>query len=127
MTTPNSTLANQLEPLAADLANQLEPLAADLANIQDNIATLQLQEATLKRKIRESVPGPDTYTAGNLTVIVSTNRRFNPEQAKQVIPSDLLPLVSVTTSVVDKERVKVLCPDQYEDCFVTYDNVVKLR
>ena len=69
MTTVNTTLADQLAPLAADLAD-----------VQDKIATLQLEEATLKRKIRESVPGPDTYTAGNLTVMVSTNRRFNPEQ-----------------------------------------------
>jgi len=116
MTTPNTTLADQLEPLAGELAN-----------IQDNIATLQLEEASLKRKIRESVPGPDTYAAGNINVIVSTNRRFDPKLAATVIASDLLPLVSVTTSVVDKERVKVLCPDSYDACFVDYDLKVALK
>jgi len=29
--------------------------------------------------------------------------------------------------VVDKERVKVLCPDQYEDCFTEYDLKVALK
>jgi len=116
MTSPNTTLADQLEPLAADLAD-----------IQDNIATLQLEEATLKRKIRESVPGPDSYAAGNLTVVVSSNRRFNPQLAATIIASDLLPLVSVTTSVVDKERVKVLCPGAYESCFTEYDLKVSLK
>jgi len=117
MTTVNTTLASELAPLASELAD-----------IQDKIATLQLEEATLKRKIRESVPGPDSYTAGGLTVVVSTNRRFDAKLAAAVIAPDLLPLVSVTTSVVDKERVKVLCtPDVLEACYVTYDNVVKLR
>ena len=116
MTTVNTTLANQLAPLAADLAD-----------IQDKIATLQLEEASLKRKIRESVPGPDTYTAGNLTVIISTNRRWDSKKAAKVIPAELLPLVSVTTTVVDKTKVSVLCPAQYDACFVDYDNVVKLR
>lgn len=116
MTTPNTTLADQLEPLAGELAN-----------IQDNIATLQLEEAALKRKIRESVPGPDTYAAGGINIIVSSNRKFNPQLAATIIASDLLPLVSVTTSVVDKERVKVLCPDQYEDCFTEYDLKIALK
>jgi len=116
MTNPNTTLTDQLEPLAGELAN-----------IQDQIATLQLEEASLKRKIRESVPDPDTYAAGNINVIVSTNRRFNPELAKQIIASDLLPLVSVTTSVVDKERVKVLCPDQFDACFTEYNLKVALK
>jgi len=115
-TTPNTTLADQLAPLAGELAN-----------IQDKIATLQLEEASLKRKIRETVPGPDTYTAGGLVVIVSTNRRWDTKLASKVIPAELLALVSVTTTTVDKTKVSVLCPAQYDACFVTYDNVVKLR
>ena len=109
------------------LADTLTPLASDLADLQDKIAALQLEEAALKNKIRETVPGPDAYAAGNLTVVVSSNRRFNPQLAATIIPSELLPLVSVTASVVDKERVKVLAPAQYDACFVTYDNIVKLK
>ena len=73
------------------------------------------------------MPGPDTYTAGNLTVVISTNRRWDSKKAAKVIPAELLPLVSVTTTVVDKTKVSVLCPGQYDACFVDYDNVVKLR
>ena len=117
MNTPNTTIADQLAPLAADLAD-----------VQDQIATLQLVEAALKSKIRDTCPGPDSYAAGNLTIVVSTNRRFNPQLAATIIAPDLLPLVSVTTSVVDKERVKVLCgADILEACFVTYDNKVALK
>lgn len=116
MTTPNSTLQDTLAPLAAQLVD-----------IADKIALLQLEEAALKSKIRESVPGPDQYMAGGLTVVVSTNRRFNPVLAATVIPADLLPIVSVTTSVVDKKKVEVLCPDQYDACFVNYDLKITLK
>lgn len=110
------------------LQDQLAPLAAKLADIQDQIATLQLEESALKTKIRDTLPGPDTYQAGNLTIICSQNRRFDQKLAATVIPADLLPLVSVTTSVVDKERVKVLCgQDILDACFTTYDNIVKLK
>jgi hypothetical protein len=116
MTTANTTLADQLAPLAGELAT-----------IQDQIATLQLVEAALKSKIRDTCPGPDSYAAGNLTVVVSSNRRFNPERAAQVIAPDLLPLVSVITSVIDKTKVSVLCPDQFDACFTEYDLKVALK
>ena len=109
------------------LEQQLTPLAADLADIQERIAGLQQHEAELKTRIRELVPGSDSYAAGNLTIIISTNRRFDPKKAALVIPAELLPLVSVTTSVVDKERVKVLAPTSYEACFTEYDNKVALK
>ena len=110
------------------LASVLAPLAGELATVADQIATLQLQEAALKSKIRDLVPGPDQYQAGKLVVVVSQNRRFDPRLAATVVPSDLLSLVSTTISVVDKERVKVLCgPDVLEACFVTYDNRVALK
>ena len=109
------------------LADTLEPLAADLADIQNKIAALQLEEAALKGKIRECVPGPDQYQAGNLTCVVSTNRRFDPKLAATIIPADLLPLVSVTTSVVDKKKVEVLVPNSYDACFIEYDLKVALK
>lgn len=111
-----------------NLNNQLTPLAADLADIQDQIATLQLTETALKSKIRESVTGPDTYAAGGLTIVISTNRRFDPKLAATIIAPELLPLVSVTTSVVDKDRVKVLCGDDVlEQCYIEHDYRVALK
>jgi hypothetical protein len=109
------------------LADQLTPLAAQLADIADRIGALQLEEAALKSKIREMVPGSDRYAAGNLTVVVSQNRRFDPKLAAKVIPPDLLPLVSVETWVVDKTKVQVLVPDKFEDCFVEYDYRVAIK
>jgi hypothetical protein len=116
MTNPNTTLTDQLEPLAGELAN-----------IQDNIAGLQLSEAALKSKIRELVPGPDAYAAGNLTVVVSSNRRFDQKKALAAIPADLIPLVSEQTWVVDRKRVEVLVPDKLADCFTDFDYRIALK
>ena len=109
------------------LQDDLTPLAAELAGVQDTIAHFQLTEAALKTKIRELVAGPDSYAAGGLTVVVSANRRFNPAKAALVIPAELLPLVSVATSVVDKKKVEVLCPAHFDDCFIEHDLIVKLK
>ena len=109
------------------LDQQLAPLAAKLADIADQIASLQLEEAAIKTQIRDSVDGPDRYAAGNLTVVVSTNRRFDQRKALAAIPADLIPLVSEQTWVVDRKRVEVLCPDQLAGCFTDFDYRVSLK
>lgn len=109
------------------LEQQLTPLAAQLADIQERISGLQENEAGLKTAIRVLLPGADSYAAGGLTVVVSVNRRFDPKKAALVIPAELLPLVSVVTSVVNKGKVEVLCPGAYQDCFTEYDNKIALK
>ena len=110
------------------LAEQLAPLAAQLADIADKIAILQLEEAALKSKIREAVPGPDAYAAGNLTLTVSTNRRFDQRKALAAIPEDLIPLVSAQTWVVDRKRVEVLCDQPtLQACFTDFDYRVAIK
>lgn len=93
------------------LENILAPLAADLAEVQDRIAALQLAEAALKSKIRELVPGPDAYQAGNLVVAISTNNRFDPKKALTLIPDELRPIVVENVPTVNKDRLKALAPD----------------
>jgi hypothetical protein len=110
------------------LDNILQPLATALADIADKIATLQLEEAALKSKIRETVPGPDSYAAGNLTVTVSSNRRFDQKKALAAIPEDLIPLVSERTWVVDRKRVEVICDGAtLQNCFTEFDYRIAIK
>jgi hypothetical protein len=99
--------------LSSTLTTQLTSLAAQLAGILDQKNSLEEHEKRIKTTIRELVPGPDSYDAGGITISVSTNNRFNPEKALPLIPPELLPMVSTTQTVVDKDRLRVLLPDVF--------------
>jgi len=109
------------------LEQTLAPLAADLADIQDRIAVLQLAEAALKAKIRELVPGPDQYTAGNLVVTISTNNRFDPKKALTLIPEALTPLVVENIPTVNRDKLKALAPDIYTAAQSSGDYRISLK
>jgi hypothetical protein len=99
--------------LSNTLTAQLTALAAQLAGILDQKNSLEEHEKRIKTQIRELVPGPDSYDAGGITISVSTNNRFSPEKALPLIPAELLPMVSTTQTVVDKDRLRVLLPDVF--------------
>ncbi len=107
----------------------LTDLAAQLADVQEQAASWQQREEEIKDQIRNhpDIHGPDKYAAGNLTLVVASNRRFDPKRAAEVIPAELLPLVSRAEQVIDKERVKVLVPNAYEDCFTSYQDRVSIK
>lgn len=111
----------------AILADTLTPLAADLANIQNRITELQQRETSLKAAIRELVTGPDTYQAGNLTIVVSTNRRFDQARALTLIPDPLRPLVIDTVETVNRDKLKALAPDIYEQAQTAHDYKVSVH
>jgi hypothetical protein len=94
---------------------ELTSLAAQLAGILDQKNSLEEHEKRLKARIRELVPGPDRYAAGGITVVVSTNNRFNPDKALPLIPEAFLPIVTHLETVVDKEKLKALLPDVYDE------------
>lgn len=104
MTTPHAALSDQLAPLAAALADVL-------ARKSD----LEAVERDLKARIRTLVPGPDTYAAGEATLTISPNRRFDANTAMKVLPPNLLDLCLV--SKVDSTAAKkVLPPALYDQC-----------
>lgn len=109
------------------LADRLTPLAAQLADILDKKAQLEQAERIIKAQIRDLVDGPDTYAAGNLRVIVSSNRRFNQAKALPLIPAALAPVVTHLETVIDKDKFKALAPDLYEQACDSGDDRISLR
>mgnify|MGYP003414517049 FL=1 len=98
-----------------DLTDTLAPIATRLAQILEDKAALEAEERALKAQIRDLVPGPDTYAAGGYTLAISTNRRFDPDLAARVIPTELLELCKIAK--VDSAAAKaVLPPALYTQC-----------
>lgn len=96
----------------------LEQLARELATALANLDDAKRYADSLKEQIRQHptilASGPDKYAAGDATLVVSTNRRFDPKKALPLIPEDILPLVSYPETVLDREKLKALLPDVYE-------------
>lgn len=110
-----------------DQADELTRLAADLATTQEHLEKLAGEEALIKARIRELTDGPDKYAAGNLTIVIATNHRFNERKALGLIPEPLLPLVTRTEQRIDKDKLKVLAPDVYAAATDHYDDRVSVR
>ena len=97
------------------LEEQLAPLATRLADILAAKSALEEDERDIKATIRELVPGPDTYAAGDVSITITTNRRFDPKTAERILPVDLLNLCRV--SKIDATAAKaVLPPGVYLQC-----------
>ena len=109
----------------------IEELAVQLVDAQKELESAQEWVDTLKAMIREhpDIHGPDTYAAGNLTIQVQPNTRFDQALAEKAIPADLLPLVTVekTTRSVDRKKVEVLAPDCLEACIAHYPDKVVVK
>jgi hypothetical protein len=109
----------------------LANLASQLATEQDEAERLSQRIDALKDAIRNhpDVHGPDAYAAGDLTVLVQPNHRFDQALAEKAIPDHLLPLVTVekVTRTIDRKKVEVLAPDHLEACIATYADKVVLR
>lgn len=105
---------------------------ADLANqridIDLRIEQLQAERDRINQAIRDHTDGPDSYAAGNLTIRIQTNHRFDQHKAQQAIPAGLLPLVTTekTTTTIDRKKVEVLAPTYLEACTVEYDHKVMI-
>jgi len=96
----------------------LEELTQQLASALADLDAVKQRAEGLKEAIRQHPDiqrgGPDKYAAGDATLVVSTNRRFDPKKAMPLIPEDLLPLVTHTETVIDRDKLKALLPDVYE-------------
>jgi hypothetical protein len=109
------------------LTDTLRPLVSELATVLADKADLEARERDLKAAIRQAVPGPDTYAAGDATVNVQTNRRFDPKRALPLIPEAVMPLVTYPETVIDKDRLRVLLPEVFEAAQVEGDYRITVR
>lgn len=109
------------------LADTLTPLAIELADILAAKADLEQREKDVKAAIRAAVPGPDTYAAGNATLSIQPNRRFDPKKALPLIPETIKALVTYPETVIDKDKLRVLAPAIYEAAQVEGDYRIVLR
>lgn len=107
----------------------LVQLASDLANAQADLEKAQRRVDEAKAAIRSTLPGPDSYAAGDATIVVAPNTRFDQTLALKAIPAELLPLVSreETKVVVDRTRVEVLLPQLLDACTARYEDKVQLK
>lgn len=127
-TTHQSTTLKDTTTMTDTLTTDtLATIAARLATVLAQKTELEQHEAALKHQIRNLVDGPDTYAAGDLTIVVSTNRRFDPAKALDLIPPELAPLVTHTETIVDRDKVKALLPDIFEQAQTSGDYRVSLR
>lgn len=109
------------------LTDILGPLVAELTRIAEARAELDAREKDVKAQIRQTVPGPDTYDAAGLTLVVATNRRFNEKKALAQIPEALVPVITYPETRVDKEKLRVLLPDVYEAAQDVYDDRIQVK
>lgn len=108
--------------------DELTPLARELETVLTAKADLEQRERDLKARIREAATGgPDSYAAGNLTVVVAPNTRFDPKKALQLIPEQARPLVTHTETVVDRDKVKALLPEVFEQAQTVGDYRISLK
>lgn len=107
----------------------LIPLVQELTTVQEQMERLAGEEALIKNRIRALLPDPDSYAAGDTTVVIQQNQRFDQRKAQEVIPEDLLPLVTTekTVQTIDRKKVEVLAPDYLDACISHYDNKIVLR
>lgn len=96
----------------------LEQLAQQLATALANLDDAKKYADALKEQIRQHptvlASGPDKFAAGDATLVISTNRRFDPKKAMPLIPDEILPLVTHTETVIDRDKLQALLPDVYE-------------
>lgn len=74
-----------------DRETRRSQLAARLATLQDAADTLAQQITTVKAEILDTTDGPDTYTAGPLTVVVTQAMRLDPAEVAAKYPPDRYP------------------------------------
>lgn len=108
-------------------AEDIQRIAADIADLDEHITKLTADRDALKQQLRDTLPGPDTYAAGALTVVISANRRFNEQRALTLIPENLIPVITYPKTTVDKDRLKALLPDVWEQAQDIHAERVSIR
>lgn len=103
MTTITDTPATvELDADTAGVVAQIHRLNAQAEEIDGEVRALK---AVLRQRLAVGQAG---VVNGQKVVTLSPNRRFDPELARQVVPSDLIPSISSTS--IDSKLAKALLP-----------------
>lgn len=103
MTITLATLAQQLADAQARRDTLIGPIDEEIDSLK----------AAIRQQLAEQ--GPGTYTAGDHTVTLRANRRFDAAYAAEHLPPALLE--TITTTTVDSSLAKKrLSPEMYEAC-----------
>lgn len=114
-------------PAAILTSDDLAELAGRLAVILDDLNVLSQEADSIKATIRAGVPGPDTYAAGNLSLVVAANTRFDGKAALKIIPDAIRSLVVTRVEQVDGSKLRILAPAVWEAACTSYEHKVSVR
>lgn len=111
------------------LSDHLTPLAAEYADLTEKADAIKERQEEIKAAIRDltATTGPGNYAAGNLSVIVATNRRFDENRALAMIPEAVAPLVTYPATKVDRDKLKALAPDVFEAAQVVHAERITIK
>lgn len=70
---------------------------------------------------------PGQYAAGDGQVTISASRRFNEAKALPLIDEAVLPFVTRTETRVDKDKLKALAPEVFEQAHDVYAHRIGVR
>lgn len=108
-------------------ATELVELAAELALVNEQLNVLTQRADTLKATIRDGVPGPDTYAAGALSLVVTSNYRFSQAQGLKHVPPQFRALCVRLVEHVDGDKLKLVAPEAYWQSVTSYPARVSVR
>jgi len=121
MTTNQPTVALEV------LEDKLTGLAARYTDLTAQRAVIDEELEEIKAAIRDLTPGPDLYAAGDHTVVVAANRRFDEKRALALLPDAVAPLVTYPETRVDKDKLKALAPEVFEQAQVVFAERVSVK
>lgn len=100
------------------MPSNTEALALEYLDLKERAAALDDRMKQIVAQLRDDL-GTGRHTAGEHTVTVTPQRRFNPDHAKEVLASNPDLLAACTEQVVTSSKAKqILAPAMYELCMV---------
>lgn len=109
------------------LADKLAPLAARCVALTEQRSKIDAELEEIKAAIRDLVPGADSYAAGEHTITVAANRRFDEKKALQLVPDAVAAFVTYPETRVDKDKLRVLAPEVFEQAQIVYAERITVR
>ena len=95
-----------------------EALATEYLDLKDRAAALDDRIKQIVTELRDTL-GAGKHPAGEHSITVTPQRRFNPDHAKHVLASNPDLLAACTEMVVTSSKAKqILAPALYEACMV---------
>lgn len=100
------------------MTSNAEALALEYLDLKERAAALDDRMKQIVAQLRDDL-GAGRHSAGEHTVTVTPQRRFNPDHARQILASNPELLAACQETVVSSSKAKqVLAPAMYELCML---------